>query len=81
MKREKFLQDAKTDPSRFYRNPADIMRDRRLTPADRLEIVAAWERATQEGGELMRQELQRLREQLENPPERDPHMPAHPGRA
>lgn len=65
MKREKFLQDAKADPSRFYRNPSDIMRDRRLSPADRLEILAAWERAAWNDSELMRQELRRLREQLE----------------
>jgi hypothetical protein len=82
MKREKFLQDAKADPSRFYRNPADILRDRRLTPADRLAIVTAWEHVTREGGELIRQELRRLREQLESTAgSGDPPLPAQPSRA
>ena len=66
MKREKFLQDAKADPSRFYRNPADIMRDRRLTPDDRRDILEAWERVARDDGESMRQELRRLREELEH---------------
>ena len=66
MKREKFLKDAKVEPSRFYRNPSDVMRDRRLTHADRLEILAAWERAAEHGEEVIRQELQRVREQLES---------------
>jgi hypothetical protein len=44
MKKAKFVQDAKNDPSRYYRNPSDVIRDRRLTNEDRLEILAAWER-------------------------------------
>jgi hypothetical protein len=44
MKKAKFIQDAKLYPSRYYRNPSDVVRDRRLTNADRLEILAAWER-------------------------------------
>ena len=74
MKKAKFLQDAKLDPARYYRNPSDIIRDRRLTHQDRLEILAAWEREAQarreseefasgEGEEL--QLLRRVREELE----------------
>ena len=48
MKKTKFIQDAKIDPSRYYRNPSDVVRDRRLTNADRLEILAAWERDARE---------------------------------
>jgi hypothetical protein len=44
MKKAQFVQDAKLYPSRYYRNPSDVVRDRRLTNADRLEILAAWER-------------------------------------
>ena len=51
MKKAKFLQEVKLDPARFYRNPTDIMRDRRLTDEDRMQILAAWERNT-----LVRQE-------------------------
>jgi hypothetical protein len=74
MKKAKFVQDAKLDPSRYYRNPSDVVRDRRLTNQDRLEILAAWERAARErqentdftgneGEEV--QQLRRVREELE----------------
>jgi hypothetical protein len=74
MKKAKFLQDAKLDPARYYRNPSDVIRDRRLTNQDRLEILAAWEReararqesekfASEESKEL--EQLRRVREELE----------------
>jgi hypothetical protein len=78
MKKAKFVQDAKLDPSRYYRNPADVIRDRRLNNQDRLEILAAWERharerqenedvAAGENDEVQR--LRRVREELERSPE------------
>jgi hypothetical protein len=77
MKKAKFVQDAKLDPAKYYRNPSDVIRDRRLTNKDRLEILAAWERDARARGrpdsepaqndELQR--LRRLREELENNPE------------
>ncbi len=48
MKNANFVQDAKLDPSRYYRNPSDVVRDRRLTNQDRLEILSAWEREARE---------------------------------
>ena len=71
IKRARFVQDAKLDPGRFYRNPSDIIRDRRLTKEDRLEIVIAWERDIQQqldavdGSDDKLSQLQRLREELE----------------
>lgn len=68
MKKAKFLQDAKLDPARFYRNPADVMRDRRLTDQDRREIIAAWERhiqASADDGVEQLERLRQLREQLD----------------
>jgi len=74
MKRVKFVQDAKLDPGRYYRNPSDVIRDRRLSNEDRLEILSAWERETRrqiessEAGDETAtdklQQLQRLREDL-----------------
>lgn len=49
MKREKFLEDAKADPARFYRMPNDVLRDRRLADDDRRAILAAWQKAADEG--------------------------------
>ena len=74
MKRARFVQDAKLDPGRFYRNPSDIIRDRRLTKEDRLEIVIAWERDTRQRidaedaasvSDDKLTQLQKLREELE----------------
>jgi len=73
-KRTRFVQDAKLDPGRYYRHPADIIRDRRLTKEDRLAIVIAWEHATQQllasaaadgAVEDKLDQLRRLREELE----------------
>ncbi|MGQ0740971.1 MAG: hypothetical protein ACT4OG_01560 [Alphaproteobacteria bacterium] len=44
MKWEKFIEEAKADPGRFYRQPADVVRDRRLTNEERLTILNTWER-------------------------------------
>lgn len=48
VKREKFLEDAKTEPSRFYRTPNDVLRDRRLSDSDRRDVLLAWEQKMQE---------------------------------
>ena len=72
MKKTKFIHDAKLSPSRYYRNPSDVVRDRRLTNIDRLEILAAWERDAREQQDLEEaseadplQELRRVREEVE----------------
>ena len=71
MKKAKFVQDAKNDPSRYYRNPSDVIRDRRLTNEDRLEILAAWERDARQRAEKLAGESDQLeqvrhyREELE----------------
>jgi len=49
VKREKFLEDAKADPARFYRTPNDVLRDRRLSDEDRREVLLAWEGRMHEG--------------------------------
>jgi len=42
MAKKKLLADIKARPSRFYRLPADVMRDRRFGDGERLEILQAW---------------------------------------
>jgi len=68
MKREKFLQDAKREPARYYRNPSDVIRDRRLSNDDRIEILDAWARAIEDetGDEFIRHELIRARQQVDS---------------
>ena len=85
MKRTRFVQDAKLDPGRYYRHPADIIRDRRLTREDRLEIVIAWENGTRQvletaaaaNGEMEDKldQLRRLREELEQDLENAGELP------
>jgi hypothetical protein len=47
MSRKKLVEDIKQDPAHFYRQPSDVMRDRRFTDAERLEILSAWEDRTE----------------------------------
>jgi hypothetical protein len=42
MAKKKLLEDIKARPSRFYRLPADVVRDRRFDDSERLEILQAW---------------------------------------
>ncbi len=45
MTKQKLLEDIKGNPPRFYRMPADVLRDRRFSDAERLEILVAWRKA------------------------------------
>jgi hypothetical protein len=42
MTKKKLLEDIKARPGRFYRMPADVLRDRRFGDPERLEILRAW---------------------------------------
>jgi hypothetical protein len=42
MTKKKLLDDIKAHPSRFYRLPGDVLRDRRFDDGERLEILNAW---------------------------------------
>ena len=42
MAKKKLLEDIKARPGRFYRMPADVLRDRRFGDPERLEILRAW---------------------------------------
>ena len=42
MAKKKLLEDIRANPSRFYRLPGDVVRDRRFDDSERLEILKAW---------------------------------------
>jgi len=44
MAKKQLIEEIKVDPARFYRMPADVIRDRRFSDQERLEILQAWER-------------------------------------
>jgi hypothetical protein len=44
MTKKKLIEEIKLNPSRFYRAPSDVNRDRRFSNEERLQILAAWER-------------------------------------
>jgi hypothetical protein len=42
MAKKKLLEDILRNPARFYRIPADVLRDRRFDDGERAEILRAW---------------------------------------
>ncbi len=42
MTKKKLFADIRQNPQRIYRSPADVLRDRRFSDAERLEILQAW---------------------------------------
>jgi len=42
MSKKKLFDDIKQNPSRIYRAPGDVLRDRRFNDPERLEILRAW---------------------------------------
>jgi hypothetical protein len=42
MKNSKLVEEAKQNPTRIYHRPNDVLRDRRLNDAARLQILDAW---------------------------------------
>lgn len=42
MAKRKLFEDILGDPARFYRVPADVLRDRRFEDAERGAILRAW---------------------------------------
>ena len=44
MTKKKLIEDIVQDPARFHRAPLDVIRDRRFSDSERLQILTAWER-------------------------------------
>ncbi|RZA16325.1 MAG: hypothetical protein EOP02_23230 [Proteobacteria bacterium] len=42
MAKRKLFEDIQRDPARFYRIPADVLRDRRFSDEERHVILKAW---------------------------------------
>lgn len=55
MSKRKLVEDMKLNPQRFYRAPTDVIRDRRFSDAERLEILSAWEGMADAGSEELKQ--------------------------
>jgi hypothetical protein len=43
MAKKQLLEDIKADPARFFRAPSDVLRDRRFSDTERLDILTAWD--------------------------------------
>jgi hypothetical protein len=39
----RFVVEAKANPTRYYRRPGEVIRDRRLSRPEKLAILEAWE--------------------------------------
>ena len=46
MAKKKLLEDMCSEPARYFRAPGDVLRDRRFSDLERLEILLAWDRLT-----------------------------------
>jgi hypothetical protein len=44
MAKKQLLEDMRSEPTRFFRAPGDVLRDRRFSDSERLDILLAWER-------------------------------------
>lgn len=44
MTKKKLIEDIVQAPARFHRAPLDVIRDRRFSDSERLQILSAWER-------------------------------------
>jgi hypothetical protein len=42
MAKKKLLEDIKQHPARIYRTPSDVLRDRRFSDGERLDILRTW---------------------------------------
>jgi hypothetical protein len=79
MTKKKLIEDIKLNPSRYYRAPSDVNRDRRFSNEERLQILAAWERdvrSLQNEDESLEAEENRLRQVSEARAELQSRMPA-----
>jgi hypothetical protein len=50
MAKKKLLEDIKQHPARIYRTPNDVLRDRRFSDGERLEILRSWRDEIPAGG-------------------------------
>ena len=64
MKNSKLVEEAKQNPTRIYQRPHDVLRDRRLDDAARLEILASWAQIIHglDGSETALTRLEELRQ-------------------
>jgi hypothetical protein len=44
MTKKQLIEEITLNPSRYYRAPSDVVRDRRFNDEERLKILEAWER-------------------------------------
>ena len=52
MSKKKLFEDIKQNPARIYRTPADVLRDRRLSDGERLQILRAWRDLSSQGADM-----------------------------
>jgi len=63
MPKRRLIEDIVQHPTRFYRAPFDVVRDRRFSDEERLQILGAWEREVREhDGEAIAADLARIDE-------------------
>jgi hypothetical protein len=70
MAKKKLLEDIKQRPARFYRMPGDVLRDRRFSDGERLEILRAW---SSEADGILAEQLADVMTEMESRLVANPH--------
>jgi len=64
MAKKKLLEDIKQHPARIYRSPNDVLRDRRFSDGERLEILRSWREGEVDAGSGIDAVIAELQERL-----------------
>jgi len=51
MAKKQLLEDIKVEPTRFFRAPSDVLRDRRFSDQERFDILTAWDSIARENSD------------------------------
>jgi hypothetical protein len=64
MMRKRLIEDVVENPSRFYRVPIDVLRDRRFDDAERARILDAWAEGVDDADSVLREKIEESRREV-----------------
>jgi hypothetical protein len=73
MVRKRLIEDVVENPSRFYRMPTDVLRDRRFDDLERARILDAWAEGVDGGDPVLREKIEASRREVARKNSPDDH--------
>ena len=64
MVRKRLIEDVVGNPSRFYRMPVDVLRDRRFDDQERARILDAWAEGADNADPALREKIEESRREV-----------------